>query len=78
MVLLCCGEAHLHNDTLWPTVKRWLEWTPVKNHQGAAFLSVRTVCEMAVDTAGLWENNYSFQVRFRPSDQRLPSRLGVA
>ena len=42
MVLLCCGEAHLHNDTVWPTMKRWLEWTPVKNHQGAAFLSIRT------------------------------------
>ena len=42
MVLLCCGEAHLHTDSLWPTMKQRLEWTPMKNHQSTAFLSIRT------------------------------------
>ena len=42
MVLLCCGEAPLHTDSLWPTMKQRLEWMPMKNHQSTAFLSVRT------------------------------------
>lgn len=41
IVFLCCGKTYLQAGTLGPTINQCMEQKPIKNRQGATFLSGR-------------------------------------